>query len=207
MGKHSQSVDSRILRRICAKRRGFVFCPKAFSDLGTRDAVASALKRYKRVGIIRQIARGLYDYPNHDRRFGLLSPSTDQIAQALAHRDAANLQPTGAYAANLLGLSDQVPVKTVFLTDGPSRHVTMGRKREIILRHTTTRNMAAAGTTSGLVIQALRWLGRRHVDDRTISILRSRLPEDERRRLLKYLLHAPAWVADIMRQVAQPGEG
>ena len=205
MGKHSQSVDSRVLGRIRGKGRGWVFTPADFQDLGSRTAVGLALMRHRRTGTIRQLARGLYDYPATDPRLGLLAPATDTIAGAIKGRDASRLQPTGAYAANMLGLSEQVPMKTVFLTDGPSRRVTIG-KREIVLKHTTTRNMAAAGTISGLVIQALRWIGRRHVDNQVVALLRRRLSDADRHRLLKDTRYAPAWVADLMRRVAQSGE-
>mgnify|MGYP001815140294 CR=1 FL=1 len=99
---------------------------------------------------IRQLARGLYDYPKIDPQLGSLQPSTDDIASALAGRDATRLQPSGAYAANLLGLSTQVPMKVVYLTDGRSRTVQVG-KRQIILKHTTPRNMATAGK--------IQWVG------------------------------------------------
>ena len=112
---------------------------------------------------IRQLARGLYDYPKIDPQLGLLQLSTDHIASALAGRDAARLQPSGAYAANLPGLSAQVPMNVVYLTDGRSRTVQVS-KRQIILKHTTPRNMATAGKISGLVIQALRHLGRKNAD-------------------------------------------
>lgn len=206
MGKHRLSVDSRIQARIRAKGRGWVFTPADFLDLGSRTAVGLALMRHRRSSLIRQLDRGLYDYPASDPRFGLLAPATDTIAKALKGRDASQLQPTGAYAANILGLSEQVPAKTVFLTDGPSRRVRFG-KREIVLKHTTTRNMAAAGTISGLVIQALRWLGRRQVDERTVALLRSRLSEADRHRLSKDVRYAPAWVAEILRDLARSGKG
>ena len=202
MGKHSGSVDQNVLRRILGKGRGWVFTPSDLQDLGSRTAVDLALMRHRRQGLIRQLARGLYDYPAQDPRIGVLSPSTDAIAQALKGRDAARLQPTGAYAANILGLSDQVPARTVFLTDGRSRRVRVG-KQEIILRHTTLRNMATAGTTSGLVIQALRWIGRRHVDDQTCALLAGRLTVGDKRKLIEDARYAPAWVAEIMRSVAE----
>jgi len=205
MGKHAQSVDGKVIGRIRGKGKGWVFTPADFQDLGSRTAVGLALMRHTRAGMIRQLDRGLYDYPASDPRFGLLSPSTDTIAEALKGRDAAHLQPTGAYAANMLGLSDQVPMKTVFLTDGPSRQVRIG-KREIVLKHTTTRNMAGAGTPSGLVIQALRWIGRAHVDARMVALLKSRLSDDDRRRLMKDIRYAPAWVADVIRQITHSGE-
>ena len=131
-------------------------------DLGSREAVDLALHRLAKKGILRRLARGVYDFPEQHPVLGLLSPSADTIAAALAGRDHTRLQPAGAYAANALGLSEQVPAKAVFLTDGPSRTVKIG-PMTIQLRQTTPRNMAAAGRLSGLVIQAFRELGKEHV--------------------------------------------
>jgi hypothetical protein len=203
MGKHVQSIDSMLLSRVYGQGRGWVFTPNHFQDFGSRNAVDSALKRHKKSGTIRQLARGLYDYPRQHTSLGLLNPTTDAIAKALAGRDATRLQPSGAYAANLLGLSNQIPMKVVFLTDGPTRSVRLG-KQIITLKRTTPKNMAAAGKKSGLVIQALRHLGQRHVDDRLISQLRTRLNDDDKRQLLKDIIYAPAWIADVMRGVATP---
>lgn len=205
MGKHTQSIDANTLSRIQRRGRGYVFTPGDFLDLGSRDAVDKALSRSCRAGTIRKLARGLYDYPRSDPRLGLLSPSTDDIAKALRDRDSTRLQPSGGHAANLLGLSDQVPVRVVYLTDGPGRQVQLG-KRRIVLKRTTPRNMATAGTVSGLVIQALRWIGQRHVDDKTVDILRRRLSDSDKQRLLQDLRYAPAWIAGIMRKVAKPQE-
>ena len=201
MGKHAKSIDSSLLRRIFAKSRGWVFTPNHFNDLGSRNAIASALKRHKKSGIIRQLARGIYDYPVQHPVLGTVAPSADAIARALVGRDAIRLQPAGAYAANVLGLSDQVPMKIVFLTDGASRRVKLGQ-REIILKHTTPRNVATAGRQSGTVIQALRHLGQHHVDDKVLSILRRQLNADDKARLLKDLKYAPAWVANILQRLA-----
>jgi hypothetical protein len=195
------SVDNKVISRIFGMGRGSVFTPLNFSDLGNRAAVATTLKRYKQAGIIRQVARGIYDYPRQDPQFGTLLPAPDAVAKALAGRDAVKLQPTGAYAANLLGLSDQVPMKVAYLTNGRPRTVRFGRQ-QIILRQTTPRNMAAAGRISGTVIQALRHIGRRHVDARAISILRRKLSAADKKSLLKDLRYAPAWIADILRNLA-----
>jgi len=204
MKKQIYSIDSKVLSRIYGHRGGWVFTPGIFRDLGNRTAVAAALKRHKQTGLIRQLARGLYDYPRSDPSLGVLTPKTDDIANALRDRDGTRLQPSGAHAANLLGLSEQVPVRVVYLTDGPSRQVQLGRRR-IVLQHTTPRNMATAGKVSGLVIQALRWIGQRHTDERKVlSTLRRRLSDADKKQLLTDLRYAPAWIADIMRKVAQP---
>jgi hypothetical protein len=160
-----------------------------------------ALTRLSRKGVIRQLARGLYDYPIDHPRLGRVAASADAVAKAMASRDAVRLQPAGAYAANVLGLSDQVPMKIVFLTDGPTRRVKLGQ-REIVLKRTTPRNVATAGRKSGTVIQALRYLGQRHVDDKVLAILRRQLNDADKAQLLKDLSYAPAWVADTLRRLA-----
>lgn len=201
MGKHAQSIDSKVLSRITAKGPGWVFTPSNFIDLGSRDAIASALKRHKKEGTIRQLARGLYDYPRQDPQLGTLSPSVDSVANAIKGRDAIRLQPSGAYAANLLGLSEQVPMRVLFLTDGPSRNVKIG-KQQILLKKTTPRNMATAGRASGLVIQALRYLGRRSVDDSMVRKLRRRLKADDKKQLLKDIRYAPVWIGEALKKIA-----
>ncbi len=201
MKKNQKTTDRQIVERIYGHGRGWVFTPNHFKDLGSRDAIASALKRYKQSGLIRQLARGLYDYPKTDPELGSLQPSTDDIAKALAGRDAARLQPTGAYAANLLGLSTQVPMKVTYLTDSLSRTVQIG-KRQIILKRTTPRNMATAGKISGLVIQALRHLGQKRVDKQIITQLDRLLDDQAKSKLMKDIRYAPAWIADIFRDLA-----
>ena len=191
------------MRRIRRHGRGWVFTPAEFADLGSRTAVGLALMRHTSTGGIRQLARGLYDYPRQDPQLGVLSQSVEMIAKALQGRDAVRLQPSGAYAANQLGLSEQVPMKVVFLTDGASRRVQVG-KLQVILKRTTPRNMVTAGRISGLVIQALRSLGRRHVDARTVALLRQRLRAADTSQLLKDIRLAPAWIADIARRIAKP---
>jgi hypothetical protein len=157
--------------------------------------------RHARACTIRQLARGLYEVPKTHPKLGPVPASTEEIAKALAGRHAIRLQPAGAYAANLLGISEQVPVRAVFLTDGPSRRVKIG-KREILLKHTTPRFMATAGRPSGLVIQALRWLGQQHVKEETVRKLRRNLKREDRASLVKDANLAPAWIAAIFRKLA-----
>jgi hypothetical protein len=106
MGKQTASVDSRVLAGIRQQRPGTVFTPAVFVDLGPRDAVDLALSRNARAGVIRKLARGVYDLPGRDPRLRDLSASPDDVASALAGRDGARLQASGAHAANLLGVSD-----------------------------------------------------------------------------------------------------
>ena len=123
MNTKSQPIDKQVRSRIYGHGRGWVFTPKHFQGLGSGAAIDSALRRLRAAGVIRQLARGLYDYPKQHAILGDVAPSADAIARALVVRDAIRLQPSGAYAANVLGLSEQVPSRIVFLTDGPARKV------------------------------------------------------------------------------------
>jgi len=199
--KSFKSIDSKILDRIKGLGRGSVFVPTDFLDLGSRQAVDIVLHRLTKTGTIRRLTRGLYDYPRTHPELGLLSPSIEAITKALAGKNKLRLQPTGAYAANLLHLSEQVPAKIDFLTDGNSRtyHII---NRTIRLKRTTPRNMFAAGRTSGLVIQALRYLGKNHATNDRIVTLRKVLSSSDRKKLVEDMPLAPAWMRPILKDVA-----
>jgi len=197
-----QTIDSKLKSRIYGHGRGTVFTPNDFLDLGGRDAVDKALSRLATRGEVRRLARGLYEYPREHPELGTLSPDIERVAKALSGKDRLRLQPAGAYATNLLGLSEQVPAKAVFLTDGPSRTVKIGRQ-EIQLRHTTPRNMAAAGRLSGLLMQAFRHLGQEHITAQRMAHLKRTLPAKERTQLMKDLPLAPTWMHPFFRELAE----
>lgn len=201
MSTHRHSIHSLVARRIGKMKPGTIFAPKDLAGVGSRTAVASALSRQLKTCALRQPARGLYQVPATHPVLGELRPSPDAVANALAGKHKLKLQPSGAYAANLLGLSDQVPMKVVYLTDGTPRRVRTGNQ-QIILRRTTPRNMATAGRVSGLVIQAFRYFGQRRVDAAMINTLRRRLSAKDRAQLLKDAPLAPAWIAALMREIA-----
>ena len=173
-----------------------------FLDLGSRQAVDVALHRLSQKGTIRRFARGLYHYPRTSELVGMLPPNPEVVAKAIAGPEALRLQPAGAYASNLLGLSEQVPAKIVYFTDGPARTVRFG-KQTIVLKQTTPRNMMLHNRVSGLVVQALRHLGKKHVGQEQIATLRSRLTSEQRREVVKDAKWAPAWIAKVMKAVAK----
>jgi hypothetical protein len=200
----TKSIDSQVLTAIRSRGRGSVFVPADFLEIGSREAVDVILHRLARKGIIRRLARGVYDFPKEHPTLGPLSPSAEAVAKALAGRDRIRIQPAGAYAANVLGLSEQVPAKAVFLTDGPSRTVKIGQTA-VQFRRTTAKNMAAAGRLSGLLIQALRELGEKHITPERREHLKRTIPAGKRRQLIKDLPLAPAWMHPIFRELAEEG--
>ena len=198
----AQSIEEKVLNRISDKNRGRVFTPSYFLDLGNRAAIDQALGRLVRSGTIRRLARGLYDYPEKHPTLGDLPANYERIAQALAGRDNLKIQPSGAYAANLLGLTEQVPAKIAFLTDGANRIVQIKNQR-IVLTRTTPKNMATAGRVSGLVIQALRYMKQENIDDKIINKLKRRLSVEDKKQLVSDLRYAPAWVEKVVRRLQE----
>ena len=187
-----------------APRRGQpADCPQHLARaVGSHQSLAlHASFGQRRVTSHSSSSRGLYDKPLQDPLLGTLWPSVDAVLAALTGKDKLRLQPTGAYAANLLGLSDQVPARVEFLTDGTSRTVKAG-PMQIVLKRTTPRQMAAAGRTSRLVIQALRSLGPEHVTPQRLEKLRRGVPADERRTLLDDLSLAPGWMQPTLPALA-----
>jgi hypothetical protein len=200
--KKSGSTDDQILKAINSLGSGAVFVPTAFLSCGSRQAVDVVLHRLVLKGTIRRLARGIYDFPKEHPKIGKLLPSPEKIAEALVSRDCARIQATGAYAANILGLSEQVPAKVVFLTDGPSRTIKIGTIT-IQLRRTTPKNMELAGRLSGLLVQAFRELGKEHITPERIEHLKRTIPLDARQELLKDIRFAPEWMHSIFKELAE----
>ncbi len=159
-----------------------------------------AIQRLVKVGKLRRVARGLYELPRTHPLLGELSATSDAIAEAIARRDGIRLQTTEAAAANLLHLSEQVPARIVYDTDSRQRTVKVGG-RTIEFRERSRRKMAA-GRTSGLVIAGLRSLGKNHVTPERVAPLRKLLKPEDRRRLLRDLRFAPAWMHPHLRFIA-----
>ena len=191
----------KIKRRIIGKGRGAVFTPADFLDLGSRASVDQTLSRLTDQGVIRRLARGIYDYPKTSPRLGRLSPDPDAVAAAIARKDGRVVQVSPARAANMLGLTTQVPAKAVYLTDGPSRTTQIGAQT-IIMRNAAARNLVGAGKPTGAVFQALRYLGKDGVDASVVARLSRTIDADTRRALVKDALQAPGWMRPVVQQIA-----
>jgi Family of unknown function (DUF6088) len=197
------TIQDDILDRIRGHERGKVFTPKDFLDLGSRDAADQSLSRLVRSGEIQRLGRGLYHFPRVNERLGIpIGPDPDEIAEALGRQTSSRLLPSGAAAANRLGLSTQVPAKPVYLTDGRSRQVRIGGV-VFEIRHAAPKELSAANRTSAIVFQALRHLGQVAVDDKVIARLQRALSADQRQQLLRDAQYTTGWIANVVRQVAQ----
>jgi hypothetical protein len=187
-----RTTTKTILKRIRAKEWGSVFTPKAFAGVGPRTAIDQALSRLRRSGTIRRLAQGIYEFPRIHPRIGVLSPSAEAVARAVAARTNSRIQVSRAKAANLLGLSTQVPAQNIFLTEGPSRTLKIGNQT-IVLKHAASSTMIGAGTEAGVVIQAIRAFGPNGANEIPVTAISGKLPATVKSEIKRLLPAAPGW--------------
>ena len=194
-------TEKQIIARIRAHGRGFVFTTKLFSALTDDSAsVRTALTRLVQKQSIRRLAHGLYDLPNVHPSLGAIMPAMEKVIEAIKKSDAIEVQVTGAYAANLLGLSTQIPVRIELYTSGPKRKIHFG-KQEILLKPTIPKNMIGAGTKAGLIFHALRQIGKDNITIEMIEQIKSQIEEKDIKHIKKQIHFAPVWIAKIMRSL------
>jgi hypothetical protein len=198
-----QTMRDQIVARIERLGEGKAFSAKDFLDIASRGSIDMALASLTRSGTIRRLRRGLYDMPKVNTALGgKLSPDIDEAAQAIARRQRWKIMPEGAWAANLLGLSTQVPAKIIYLTDGPNNDVAIGR-RSIHFKHARPKVMAGLEGKFALVVQALRHLGKEGIGPREIEKLRSALSPAEKRRLVKDTRFGVDWIYEVAKKIAE----
>src|ERR1017187_8752674 len=198
-----QTMRDHILARIKRLGEGKAFSAKDFLDIASRGTIDMALGGLTRMGKIRRIRRGLYDMPRINEALGgKLSPDIDEAARAISRRQRWKIVPEGAWAANLLGLSQQVPAKIVYLTDGPNNKVPIGR-RTIHFKHARPKAMAGLEGKLALVVQALRYLGKEGVGPREIETLRAALSPAEKQKLVTDTRFGVDWIYEVARTIAE----
>lgn len=194
-----QSVDDKVIAKIKKAKRGSLFFTEDFLSFGSAKAVAKALERMVEKEEVFRVARGIYARLEKDPILGLIKPSTEAIAEAIRKRDKARIVPTGILALNALGLSTQVPMNVVYLTDGAARKIDLG-KRKILFKKSAPKNLSAIGKISSLVIQALKEIGKDNCTENEIQIILKQLTKEEPYRLEHDIRLAPEWIRVIMRQ-------
>jgi len=198
-----KAIENKILSRIYGNGRGWAFSQADFADLGSRSAVDLALHRREKEGLIRRVIRGVYDHPRHsDLLQKTVSPDLDQVAHALARKFAWRIQPDGATAQNLLGLSTQVPARVLYLSDGPDRSYKV-ENTALIFEHTALKEAGFKLRESQLIVQALKTLGEERITPKIISAIRRKFDPAMRRRILLDTKTATGWVYATIQKIAK----
>ena len=199
------SIEDKILQHIEAFPKGELFLPSDFSELGSSEAVRLSLFRLEKEGVITRVAQGIYVRPRESRLIGKLTPTAEEVAEAIAKRDKIRTTPTGSYALNALGLSTQVPMNIVLLTDGSPREIKVG-KRKIKFKKTTPKNLMAKGKISRLVIQALKEIGNGKVTAVEEQKIMDVLKKENEKDLKHDIVLAPVWIQKIMSKALNNGK-
>ena len=197
-------MADKIMKRVSAHASGRWVCsPKDFLDLGSREAVDQALSRLVIAGQLRRVGHGLYDMPRITNVLKHPAPvDLDAAIAALARRDGVRIMPDGLVAANQLGLTNAIPAKVSFVTDGHSRTLKIDG-RTVRFRHAGPNVMQWTGKPAAPVVQALRWLGpTASADAQVVSILSHHLPDDVKLDLLLNSRNLPGWALPLVRSIA-----
>ena len=194
----AQSIEKQIEKSIKNKQKGVIVIPDDYIDYGSSDAIRKALDRLENKQVIIRVAQGIYVRPKISKLLGPLVPSAEEVAEAIAKRDRIRTLPTGSYALNALGLSTQVPMNIVLLTDGSPREIKVG-KRKIKFKKTTPKNLLAKGKISRLVIQALKEIGNGKVTSEEENKIIDLLKKEDLKDLKHDIALAPVWVQKIMK--------
>jgi hypothetical protein len=197
---NAHPADEKIMRVVRATKGAKAFAAKDFSRLGSPVAIRKALERLTKRGDLRRVRRGFYDRPRSHPILGQTAPDPMELVRGIMRNNAAVWQVSGAYAANLLHLSEQVPAKIVILTDGVPRKVPL-ENLTLDFRRASPRNLLGAGKPAGLVFQALRHLGKAHVAPDVIARLRQQLDAATKADLDALAPDAPAWMHPYLNQI------
>lgn len=194
-----QSIENKIAKSIIRKPKGSLVLPSDYTSYGSSEAVRKAFERLVDKKMIVRVAHGIYVRPKISAYIGVVLPSAEEIAEAIAKRDKIRTLPTGSYALNALGLSTQVPMNIVLLTDGSPRVIKIG-KRTIKFKKTTPKNLSAKGKISRLVIQALKEIGNGKVSEEEEKKILQLLKKEDQKHLSHDIELAPAWIQKIMKK-------
>jgi len=200
-----KTIEEKIYSRICRNGAGWVFSNKDFSEIAGSATIDVSLYRLLKAGKIRKVCHGIYDYPKYSEFLKqTLSPDLDLTAKAIARKLGWRIQPEGNTALNLLGLSNQVPGRIVYLSDGPDRCRSYKIGKQILeIRNIAKKEIGFKHFESGLLVQALRALGRNHVTDDIIEKIRDAFPAKTRNRIIADTSYVTGWIREIIIQICQ----
>ena len=198
-----KSVENKIEASIKRQRRGKLFFAADFVSFGSDEAVFKALQRLQKSGLLVRVAKGIYSYPKLNTHEWLdekyLLPSIDDIAQAIAKRDKIRIVPTGSYALNALGLSTQVVMNVVYITDGSARRIQIGKGKGILFKHTSeVRRLSFKSKLLMLIDSALREIGEGNVRPNEMEIIKEKLKHATQEDIDRDIDLMPIWVRNIV---------
>lgn len=196
----TQSIENKVLEYLKHRQKGKIYFTNDFATLGTSESIRKSLSNLVKKDILIRLTQGIYLYPKIDKELGVLYPSVDDVCRAIAKRDKARIEPTGIFALHSLGLSTQIPVNVVYLTDGIPRKIKYGN-RTIKFKKTAPKNLAMKGKVSSLVIAALKQIGKENVSQEVELQLTKVLKKESVENVRHDAKLAPEWISKLIFQL------
>lgn len=203
MQKETNNVTREVMSQIAKREPGALIFISDFAYLNNNELVGKILSKSEKLNKLVRLSNGIYFKPQYSR-FGIIYPSTEEVIEAIANRDKAKILPTGSTAMNMLGLSTQVPMNAVYITDGSARVINIG-KRKVTLRRSVPKNFAYKGSIMPLLVQALKSIGKENITDQNMSIIRHLFysyPENET--IQHDLQLSPGWIKKLLLPIINP---
>jgi hypothetical protein len=198
-----KSIVKEIENKLKSGRRGKILFASDFSSFGLPKTLNKVMERLAESGMLLRLAQGIYLYPQTDTRLGLgvLYPTVETIAREIAKRDKARIAPTGIYALNALGLSPQIPMNVVFLTDGAARKIKIGNGQGIVFKRTVAKNLSYKNDLLILVVAALKEIGEGNVTTEQITKIKELISKEKKEVIIADLQLAPAWIKKLILSI------
>lgn len=195
-----KSIDNKILTTINRKNHGAILFANDFADMGEQKTINKVFERITLSGKIIRLARGIYCKPKIDTEFGfgIVYPSVEEVAQAIAKRDKCRIVPTGDAALNKLGLSTQVPMNAVYLTDGTARRIKIYNGRGILFKRVVPKRLNFKSELIMLITFALQRLGQDNVSEEQLNRIKQLLSHDPKEVIAEDLKLVPGWIRSII---------
>ena len=194
-----ERLTESILQSVAALPEGAPVSAKMLLHLGTRPAVDQSLSRLARRGRLLRAGRGMYVAPIRSR-FGMHPPSAEKLVEEFAIQRGETVVPSGASSANALGLTTQVPVRSVFWTSGRSRKLNLG-KQSVQLEHVPSWQLAFAKEPAGEIVRSLAWAGPERVHG-ALKEIKTKVPSSAIQQVTEQVSRFPGWVATALSREA-----
>ena len=195
------SITNEIKKRIDNYEEGTIFLTASFSDLATNTTIRKCLGRLTDAGIINRLFDGIYEKPKYSKFLNEYIPANpEKVAKAIADNYHWNIAPCDDLVLNYFGLSTQIPIVWTYISDGPYR-IYQYDNIKISFKHRTNRNISKLSNITIMVIEVFRAIGKEHVDEKTIKILKNKLSKEDKAIIIKEAINSPEWIYKNIRKV------
>ncbi|MBA5792542.1 type IV toxin-antitoxin system AbiEi family antitoxin domain-containing protein [Flavobacterium sp. xlx-214] len=191
---------NQIETKILKSSRGELFFADDFSKYGSPENIRQVLSRLEKEDVLVRLAHGIYLKPKIDPLLGNIYPNIEEVAKEIAKRDKARIAPTGVLALYLLGLSTQIPLKAVYLTDGSQREIRIGN-RSIKFKKTAPKSFAIKDGLLHLIVQAFKEKGQKEVNDDFLNQLKPTILKLDKSVVDTQLRYAPVWIQKEVNKI------